>query len=1453
MLRRYLHSEKTLSHGARSAAMRYPARLAPYGLLALVAALALLLSGGLDTASAQRSSQVLVGNIGQTAIEGNAFTVSDYAQSFTTGSHPHGYFVSGIKLRLTTDADPVAPTVKLFKGSATDTEVAPLPLTGTLTASMTADFSFAPTEPLFLPPNTSYWVVGEGGDTKVSITTDDEYDSNPASGWSLGNVGESRAFTDTGAFSPLTVSRLMIEVNGYPLEAAVSNLEQPTDTFIAVMANQQWAQSFCTGPTTSTLDGVRMYTAFMDFTSGSPPVTATTPLTVAIHSDNSGKPGPVLDTLGNPSFDTEPDTLRNFTSSGLALAASTRYWVTVGRPEGSNRIIFFIRNTGSTLEDSGSDPEWSIGNRALIDDSGYWRDARWFTNMKMAVLAGVDEPDPSSPAFADRNCDGAPDPRRFNVDENSAPGTVVGTVPARDYDGDSLTYSISGTDATRFGEVFELDAATGRITVKTGASIDFESLVEYGWHNPGEGFGRYRTVDNTVYRIAVNVTDGEDASGVAETDATTDATVAVEIEVNNIEEPGAIALSADTPTVGSALTATLSDPDGIFLIIGWEWLTGDSSDGPFTVLDQYSTPVLKGGHQYTPTSADLGKYLAVYGIYLDIRDTPGGFPYLPAPRYRSFAMAVSVNAVGPTPSGVTPNTPATGAPGITGTLEVGQTLTATTSDIQDADGLTTPAFTYRWIRYNAESGIYENIEDATNSTYTLTADDEGQILRVRVSFTDDAGNSEMKESPSVFTSTPEIDFGEEGMQQLAPNSEPTGVPGISGIFQTGQTLTATTNDIADADGMTGAVFTYQWIRVDLGSTTNTDTIIEGANSATYTATAEDGNKGLKVLVTFTDDAGNEETVASNTYSVLLLMPIGGVGGGGLREVVVQDSDEQLAAPVITITGDVPVQEGATFVGLLMATDEDTVQGGLTWSVHGGADSSHFTLTPVGLLSFASAKDFEEPEDADRDGRYEITVEVTDGTNSATGDVRAILLNRNEAPEASAGPDQVGIAGGATVTLSGTGTDPDSGDTLGYGWTQTGGTTVALSAPGAASTTFTAPTGLSGDETLRFTLRVSDARGLYAEDTVEVTVVASPQAEESSTEDEPQQAEEQQESDAEGEANNSPSGAPAITGTTEVGETLTADTSGISDPEGMDNASFTYQWLADDAVITGAGASTYTLAATDVGKAIKVQVTFTDDAGNEETVTSAATTAVTRPPLTASTLDVPGSHDGRNTITFDLHFSETPKEGFSYETIRDDTFTVTGGSVTYVRRLKAGKNLQWEITVTPSGDGNVTLSSPATTDCNADGAICTKDGDKFAGLAEFTVNGPASQQSSDDDQDSQDGQNGGSDEGSQDDESDETPVSLPSAPTGLTATVNGNGSITLTWTDPGDDTITGYQILRRRPAEGEGTLAVYVANTGSDDTTYTDTGVTAGTKHVYRIKAINSAGTGPRSSYVNVDP
>ena len=209
-----------------------------------------------------------------------------------------------------------------------------------------------------------------------------------------------------------------------------------------------------------------------------------------------------------------------------------------------------------------------------------------------------------------------------------------------------------------------------------------------------------------------------------------------------------------------------------------------------------------------------------------------------------------------------------------------------------------------------------------------------------------------------------------------------------------------------------------------------------------------------------------------------------------------------------------------------------------------------------------------------------------------------------------------------------------------------------------------------------------------------------------------------------QGNSAATGAPTINGTAQVGETLTASTLGISDADGVANAIFTYQWLADDADISGATGSSYTVVAADAGKAIKVRVSFTDDEGNEESVTSAATgtVAAAPSPLTASIHNAPDSHDGSAAFTFELRFSEN-MESFSYTTLQDHALTVTGGTGLKVRRLEAGKNVRWEITVTPSSNADVTIALPITTDCSVQGAICTSDGRKLSNRLEVTVSGP----------------------------------------------------------------------------------------------------------------------------------
>ena len=283
--------------------------------------------------------------------------------------------------------------------------------------------------------------------------------------------------------------------------------------------------------------------------------------------------------------------------------------------------------------------------------------------------------------------------------------------------------------------------------------------------------------------------------------------------------------------------------------------------------------------------------------------------------------------------------------------------------------------------------------------------------------------------------------------------------------------------------------------------------------------------------------------------------------------------------------------------------------------------------------------------------------------------------------------------------------------------------------------------------------------------------------------------------------NSPAtGAPTINGTVQVGETLTAGTSGIADEDGLTNATYSFQWLADDAEIAGATNATYTLSAEDEGKAIKVEVTFTDDAGNGEALTSAATDAVaaepSEPPSKPKGLEATSTHDSV-TLTWDDPQDES----------------ITG----YVILRRVRENDQ-------GGDFSVLVA-------NTGSAATTYTDNEVAAGTTYTyrikaINGA------------------GTSERSRWVHIDTPAPPVPDKPTGLSATA-AHDAITLTWDNPGDDSITGYVILRRnRDDDPKGHFDELVENTGTAAPTHTDDTVAASTNYTYRIKAINEYGDQP---------
>ena len=195
-----------------------------------------------------------------------------------------------------------------------------------------------------------------------------------------------------------------------------------------------------------------------------------------------------------------------------------------------------------------------------------------------------------------------------------------------------------------------------------------------------------------------------------------------------------------------------------------------------------------------------------------------------------------------------------------------------------------------------------------------------------------------------------------------------------------------------------------------------------------------------------------------------------------------------------------------------------------------------------------------------------------------------------------------------------------------------------------------------------------------------------------------------------EENSQATGLPAIGGTAQVDETLTAETSDIADEDGLNNAVFRYQWIRSDGNadtdIQGATESTYGLSDADAGKTIKVRVSFTDDAEYEETLTSKPTEAVAAKPNIAATglPTISGTVQVDETLTADVSGIADPdgldNVTFSYQWIRGDGHTDTEiqnatGSTYTLEAEDEGKTVKVRVSFTDDAGNQESLTSAAT--------------------------------------------------------------------------------------------------------------------------------------------------------------
>ena len=235
----------------------------------------------------------------------------------------------------------------------------------------------------------------------------------------------------------------------------VSNIGQAAESASQTVTRR--AQAFTTG---SDMAGYTLSSIELDFD------TARIAVTVSLHSTamdgNSGikvydLSSPRIPTVGNPF--SGPTAFA--APSGATLTAGTTYFVEI---QSADNIFVAVLTTASTTEDAGAAMDWSIADVRSTYSAETWADSAGPIKIRVNGT-GNSTPPPTAPVFADATA-------TREVPENSAADTAVGApVTADDADGDTLEYTLGGTDASSF----DIDSATGQIKTVSSGTYNYEA------------------------------------------------------------------------------------------------------------------------------------------------------------------------------------------------------------------------------------------------------------------------------------------------------------------------------------------------------------------------------------------------------------------------------------------------------------------------------------------------------------------------------------------------------------------------------------------------------------------------------------------------------------------------------------------------------------------------------------------------------------------------------------------------------------------------------------------------------------------------------------------------------------------------------------------------------------------------------------------------------------------
>lgn len=426
------------------------------------------------------------------------------------------------------------------------------------------------------------------------------------------------------------------------------------------------------------------------------------------------------------------------------------------------------------------------------------------------------------------------------------------------------------------------------------------------------------------------------------------------------------------------------------------------------------------------------------------------------------------------------------------------------------------------------------------------------------------------------------------------NEAPTGSVILSGAAMQGQTLTvADTLDDADGLGKIG----YQW---QLSSDGNIWSNISGASFKFFKLTESQVGMQMRVIASYVDDHGTQETVASKP-----------------TKVVANLNDEPKGTIALSGT---PAQ-GQTLTATGALTDEDGLgtlhyqwqysSAGNAWSNIIGATGDSYTLLE---------------DQVDRPVRLIVSYVDDHGTKETleTRPTRAII-NLNDAPTGS-----VTIAGevmqGQILSAANTLADADGLGNISYQWQFSNGGNTWINISDATAKTY---------------------KLLESEVGKSVHVVASYYDDHGTREIQASEA-----TDTVANLNDAPTGSVTFSGSAIQGQLLTAANT-LDDADGLGEIS--YQWQVSDdgsawSDISGATAKTYKLAETQVGRQVRVVAGYSDDKGTAEIQASRASKIITNlndEPMGAVTIEG-AALQGQTLIATDTLTDVDGLGGLSYQ-------------------------------------------------------------------------------------------------------------------------------------------------------------------------------------------------------------